>query len=183
MLRPALKFFKQKIREAILSFYDPAAHTFGNGTHDSLALATGVFENDPQEKRLLAASLAKYYVDNGHEFDGGFMSYNIYPELSRAGYVDDALKMLVNDSYPGPARSIKKHDATTYWEMYIKEPITQRQRGLDFYAFAHPTGWMVTDLAGIRFDSKIPGGQRLILEPQVPMREKLDWVEGEMKTQ
>jgi alpha-L-rhamnosidase len=29
----------------------------------------------------------------------------------------------------------------------------------------------------------VPGGQRLILEPQVPVREKLDWVKGELQTQ
>jgi len=37
-MRRTLALNREKIRKGIMAFYDPAAHTFGNGTHDSLAL-------------------------------------------------------------------------------------------------------------------------------------------------
>ncbi|MHB8902437.1 MAG: family 78 glycoside hydrolase catalytic domain, partial [Thermoguttaceae bacterium] len=139
----------EKIRETVLGHYDRQRHTFGNGTHDSLALAYGLVA-DGAERERLAASLAGYYRANGHQFDGGFMSYEIYPQLSKFGYVDDALTMLVNPEPPGPARSVAQYDATSFWEAYYLDHDFQMHRGLDFIAFAHSIGWMLTDLAGIR---------------------------------
>jgi hypothetical protein len=156
-----------KIRATILGFYDTKKHTFGNGTHDSLALAYGVIA-DPAEQNELAASLAGYYRSNGHQFDGGFMSYEIYPQLSKFGYVDDAYRMLVNPEPPGPARSVMQDDATSFWEAYYLEHDFQMFRGLNFMAFAHSIGWMITDLAGIRYDSSSTAGGRLTLSPKIP---------------
>ena len=150
-----------------MSFYDSKKHTFGNGTHDSLVLAYGVMTN-PGEVERLAASLAGYYRANGHRFDGGFMSYEIYPQLSRYGYVDDAVKTLVNTEPPGPAWSVKNYDATSFWEAYYLDHDFQMNRGLDFIAFAHSTGWMITDLAGIRYESPFGSRVRLSLVPKFP---------------
>jgi alpha-L-rhamnosidase len=166
----------EKIRATVMGFYDGRKHTFGNGTHDSLALAYGVI-TDPTEQKALAASLVGYYRANGHQFDGGFMSYEIYPQLSRFGYADDAVKMLVNTKPPGPARSVKVYDATSFWEAYYLDHDYQMFRGLNFMATAHPIGWMLTDLAGIRFNA-----DRLVLAPAVPRTEKLDWVKASVKT-
>jgi hypothetical protein len=148
-----------------MAFYDAQTHTFGNGTQDSLALAYGIFAGDPAEEKALAASMVGHYRANGYQFDGGFMTYELYPMLAKYGYVDDALKMMLNPDYPGPAWSIKKYDATTYWERYIADEKDQLNRGLNFVAFTHPTDWMVRYLAGIRLDPSVPGGRRLILEP------------------
>jgi alpha-L-rhamnosidase len=171
----------EKVRGTVMSFYDTAQHTFNNGTHDSLALAYGLVA-DRAEQEKVAASLAGYYRANGHQFDGGFMSYEIYPQLSRHGYGDDAVRMLVNTEPPGPARSAKEDDATTFWEAYYLDHDFQMNRGLNFVAFAHSIGWMITDLAGIRCDPAVPGGQRLILEPAVPKSERLEWVQASLQT-
>jgi hypothetical protein len=40
-----------KIRAALMPFYDPNKHTFGNGTHDSLALAFGVIQDPAKAVR------------------------------------------------------------------------------------------------------------------------------------
>ncbi len=104
----------KRVRKAVLSRYDREKSTFGNGTQDSLTLAFGVFRDDASEEKKLAASLAGYYRENGHQFDGGFMSYWIYPMLARHGYGEDAYKMLTNPDYPGPAWSVEKWDATTF---------------------------------------------------------------------
>jgi alpha-L-rhamnosidase len=170
------------IRKGILNRYDAEKHTFGNGTQDSLALAYGIFENDPAEEKALAASMVGYYRANGHKFDGGFMTYELYPMLAKFGYVDDALMMMRNPDYPGPAWSIEKYDATTYWERYISNEEDQMNRGLNFFAFAHPTAWMVRELAGIRLDPAVPGGRRLILEPFIPATGKPDHVKASQKT-
>ncbi len=168
----------EKIRATILGFYDTKKHTFGNGTHDSLALAYGVI-TDPSEQAALAASLAGWYKANGHQFDGGFMSYEIYPQLTKFGYVDDAFKMLVNPVPPGPARSVEVYDATTFWEAYSLDHDTQMARGLNFMPFAHSIGWMITDLAGIRRGPQPFSSGRLVLAPKIPSG--LAWVKATLE--
>ena len=170
-----------KAHAAVMRFYRPDEHTFGNGTQDSLALAFGVIE-DPAEERRLAASLVGYYRKNGYQFDGGFMSYWIYPMLSRHGYGDDALKMMRNTQSVGPAWAIDRYDATTFWETYFAAPKAQFQRSLNHHAGTHPAAWLLTDLAGIRLDETVPGGRRLILAPMVPQSEKLDHVTAALRT-
>jgi alpha-L-rhamnosidase len=168
-------------RDAVMRFYRRDEHTFGNGTQDSLALAFEVM-SDAEENQRLAASLANHYRNNGHQFDGGFMSYWIYPMLSRYGYGDDALKMMRNTDYPGPAWSIERYDATTFWEMFTFDTVAQFQRSLNHHAINHPAAWLLTDLAGIRLDNTRPGGRHLILEPSVPGGEQLEWVSASMLT-
>jgi alpha-L-rhamnosidase len=166
---------------AVMRFYRPAGHTFGNGTQDSLALAFGVID-DPAEEKQLAASLVGHYRKNGYQFDGGFMSYWIYPMLSRYGYGDDALKMMRNTQCVGPAMAIKRHDATTFYETYFSGLKPQFERSLNHHAGTHPAAWLLTDLAGIRFDNTHPGEGRLILNPAVPVAEDLDWVNASLMT-
>jgi len=173
--------YAETIRTAVMKRYDAANHTFGNGTQDSLALAYGLI-SDPVEEKELAASLAGYYRANGHRFDGGFMSYEIYPMLSRFGYVEDAYAMLVNPDYPGPAWSIQTLDATSFFERYVTNMDEQKKVGWNFMAFAHSIGWMITDLAGIRYAEGIPNGKRMELAPQVPASGKLEQVEASLKT-
>lgn len=171
----------EKIRTTIMRFYNAAKHTFGNGTHDSLALAYSVI-TDPDEQKRLAASMAGYYRANGLKFDGGFMSFEIYPQLSKYGYVDEAYEMLVNPDYPGPAWSVKTYDATSFWEAYYLDKDYQMFRGLNFIAYAHPIGWMITDLAGIRYAPGVPNGKRMLLAPAVPKTGKLKQTKASLKT-
>lgn len=157
-----------KIRESIVrNFYDSKNHTFGNGTHDSLALAFSIVS--PSESKALAVSLAKYYQDNGKKFDGGFMSYHIYPQLAENGFVDLALEMLLNPDYPGIAQSIRDHDATTIFERFrMDSRRSQLRQSLDHHAMNHPTAWMLNYLAGIRCQANSPGFQRILLSPVIP---------------
>ena len=165
--------YANNIRSAVMKRYDPSKHTFGNGTEDSLALAYGLV-TDPVEEKALAESLVGHYRANGHQFDGGFMSYELYPMLSKYGYVEDAYEMLVNTDYPGPAWSVKTYDATSFYELYSLDKDQQMKVGQDFFAFGHSIGWMITDLAGIRYTTEEPNGKRMILAPQVPRSGKLD---------
>jgi alpha-L-rhamnosidase len=87
-----------------------------------------------------------------------------------------------NTDYPGPAWSIEAHDATTFWELFTKNPAAQFQRSLNHHAINHPAAWLLTDLAGIRFDNAHPGEGRLILDPAVPVAEDLDWVSASLMT-
>ncbi|MGZ0709317.1 family 78 glycoside hydrolase catalytic domain [Coraliomargarita sp. W4R53] len=171
----------QLTHKAILSFYRSDEHTFGNGTQDSLALAFGVFK-DPEEIRLLAKSLANYYIKNHYKFDGGFLSYWIYPMLSRHGYEDVALKMIRNTDYAGPAWSIVEHDATTYWEVFAFDESTWKPRSHNHHAISHPSAWMITDLAGIRLADDKVGFQHIVLGPSLPQSEKLDWIRASKTT-
>jgi alpha-L-rhamnosidase len=163
-------------------YYDPERDTFGNGTHDSLALA---FDLPPSgERPRVVSSLADVYLRNGGQFDGGFMSYHIYPELSRNGYVDLAYEMLMNPDYPGIAWSIETFGATSVWERYVR-PNEKGMAGLQrvshaHHAMNHPSAWMLTDLLGIQANPLYPGFQNFILAPRIP--EKLDWAKGSVET-
>jgi alpha-L-rhamnosidase len=169
-----------RIRQAVVAkYYDAGRHTFGNGTHDSLALAFGLVE--PAERAAVAASLAGVYKKNGQQFDGGFMSYFIYPQLAEHGHVDLALAMLRNADYPGIAQSIRDFDATTIFEQFYRDdPAAQRRQSLNHHAMNHPTAWMLNWLAGIRLDPVEPGGRRLVLAPAIPR--DLQSVDATMRT-
>jgi alpha-L-rhamnosidase len=170
----------QRIGASIVkAYYDADKKTFGNGTHDSLALEFGIVE--PRDRQAVAASLAKIYQDNGKRFDGGFMSYNIYPQLTRFGYVDLALAMLKNPDYPGIAQSIRDHDATTIFEKFrVDSRQSQVRHSLDHHAMNHPTAWLLNDIAGIRSHPDHPGMQHLLLAPSIP--EALNHANGTLKT-
>lgn len=170
----------ERIRKSIIdNYYDRENKTFGNGTHDSLALEFGVL--DPSDKNELADTLAKTYRENGKKFDGGFMSYFIYPQLTENGHVDLALEMLLNPNYPGIAQSIRDFDATTIFERYRSDSRTQQVgHSLDHHAMNHPTAWMLNYLAGIRIHPDEPGSRRLLLKPFIPC--DLEWVESTKET-
>nr|WP_197530528.1 alpha-L-rhamnosidase [Bythopirellula polymerisocia] len=170
----------ERIRKSIIQkYYDPQKKTFGNGVHDSLALAFGVV--DPSEREDVATSLAKIYQENGKKFDGGFMSYNIYPQLTENGYVDLALDMLRNPNYPGIAQSIRDYDATTIFEKFRNDSRGKQLRhSLDHHAMNHPTAWMLNYLAGIRCHPDEPGFRRILLQPYIPTN--LEWMEADVKT-
>lgn len=163
----------ERIRAAVMDkYYDAETRTFGNGTHDSLALAFDLVS--PDERKALAASLARTYRENGKKFDGGFMSYNIYPQLAENGEVDLALAMLRNTDYFGIAWSIKKYDATTIWESYYDMPVAHRS-SLDHHAMNHPSAWMITHLAGIQTTYR-----KVVLAPCIPA--DLDRVSASVET-
>lgn len=161
------------------NYYDFENRTFGNGTHDSLALEFGIFNGSDHND--LARTLAQTYQENGKKFDGGFMSYFIYPQLTKNGHVDLALEMLRNPDYPGIAQSIRDYDATTIFERYRNDNRTRQLRhSLDHHAMNHPTAWMLNYLAGIQIDPTEPGSRKLLLQPYFP--KDLDWVDAEKQT-
>ncbi len=152
----------EKIRASIIEkYYDHNKHSFGNGTHDSLALAFDLPEAN--EHKAVAQSLAKVYQDNGKQFDGGFMSYFIYPELSNNGYNDLALDMLRSSDYPGLAWSITEFDATSVWEKFTYDKEERENRSLNHHAMNHPSGWLLTHIAGIKVSH-----ENITLEPYIP---------------
>jgi len=168
-----------RIRTSVLSkYYDAQAKTFGNGTQDSLALAFRL--PDPDQRDAVARSLARVYQDNGKQFDGGFMSYQIYPQLAEHGEVDLALAMLRNPDYPGLAWSIKNFDATTVWEKFSLDPVERQDRSLDHHAMNHASAWLLTHLAGIQAHPRTPGFQHILLSPYVPR--DLEWVRATVTT-
>jgi len=171
----------ERIKAVILSeFYDEEKQSFGNGTQDSLALAFGLVPESQIDG--VARSLAKVYQKNGNQFDGGFMSYNIYPQLAEHGNVDLALKTLLNPDYPGLAMSIRDFDATTIYERFwgLEKYDAQMKVSHDHHAMNHPTAWMLNYLAGIQRHPDSVGYRRLLLQPHIP--EKLEWVEAEQQT-
>ena len=164
----------QKIRASILKkYYDYENNTFGNGTQDSLALAFNILP--PLEEKALSESLAGYYRKNGKKFDGGFMSYFIYNELTDAGYGNLAFEMLCNTDYPGLAWSIEKFDATTVWERFTYDKNMMEDRSLNHHAMNHPSAWLLSHLAGIRTDA-----DNITLKPFIP--KDLSWVKASIST-
>ena len=160
-------------------YFDAASSTYGNGTHDSLALAFGLVPDDRRAR--VAESLARTYRDNGGRFDGGFMSYEIYPQLTRFGHVDLALSMLRNTDYPGLAQSIRDHDATTVFEQFRNDGWEEQfELSLDHHAMNHPTAWLLNDVAGIAASADHPGMRRIRLAPRPP--KQLDHAAATLRT-
>jgi len=164
----------ERIRASIIeNYYDADKHTFGNGTQDSLALAFDL--PAPEDRAAVAESLARIYRENGKKFDGGFMSYHIYPQLVENGEVDLALDMLRNPDYPGLAWSIVNFDATTIWEHFSYDKAWREHKSLDHHAMNYKAAWLLTHLAGIQATHR-----EIVLKPNIP--KDLDWVSASMDT-
>ena len=165
-------------------FLNRKTNTYGNATHDSLALSMGIVPEDASEG--VQNSLRAYYKKNQKRFDGGFMSYNIYPWLSKLGESELAYEMLTSPHYQGLAWSIKYHNATSFWEFYGHYSDRWKQlilpdRSRAHHAMNHPAAWLLNHVAGIQHDETAePGMQSFILAPK--FLDALHHAEGSCET-
>jgi hypothetical protein len=141
------------------------------------------FDLLPDELRVKAAD----YLDEDIKAKGmhlatGFVGVSyLLPVLTRAGKVDTAYSLLLQDTFPSWLFSVK-HGATTIWERWdgwtpekgFQDP---GMNSFNHYSLGSCGEWLFDAAAGIGFDQGNPGYHHVIIRPRVAAS-PLTWVKA-----
>lgn len=125
---------------------------------------------DENMRARVAKDLNKLIVDNGYHLTTGFVGtpYLCFA-LSGNGYHDTAVKLLMQESYPGWLYSVSK-GATTIWEHWdsIKPDGSfwkDDMNSFNHYSYGAIGDWMYRKVAGLDMDLTVPAFKRIRIEP------------------
>ncbi|WP_270168189.1 alpha-L-rhamnosidase [Paenibacillus sp. SYP-B4298] len=125
---------------------------------------------DGEAKRRVADDLNHLIIENDYHLTTGFVGtpYLCFA-LSNNGYHDTAVRLLLQESYPGWLYSVSK-GATTIWEHWdsIKPDgsfWSDDMNSFNHYAYGAIGDWMYRKIAGLDMDSSEPGYKRIRIEP------------------
>ncbi|MBB6636612.1 alpha-L-rhamnosidase [Cohnella thailandensis] len=133
-----------------------------------LALAFDLLE-EPMRPRV-AKDLHELIVDNGYHLTTGFIGTPyLCTALSNHGYHATAVRLLLQDSYPGWLYSVSQ-GATTIWEHWdgIKPDGTfwsENMNSFNHYAYGAIGDWLYRKVAGLGMDETVPAYKRVRIEP------------------
>jgi alpha-L-rhamnosidase len=144
----------------------------------------------------LRAKAAQYLVEDirgkGGHLSTGFVGVSyLLPVLTRAGELDTAFQLLVQDTFPSWLFSVK-HGATTIWERWdgwtpdkgFQDP---GMNSFNHYSLGSCGEWMFDTLAGIALDEEKPGYRHVIIHPRAgggitSARARLETMRGPVAT-
>ncbi len=138
------------------------------------------FELLPESLRATAAQ----YLDEGIKAKGNHLSTGfvgvsyLLPDLTKAGKIDTAYNLLLQDTFPSWLFSVK-HGATTIWERWdgwtpdkgFQDP---GMNSFNHYSLGSCGEWLFESAAGIGMDRDHPGFKHVIVRPQTAS--PLTWV-------
>jgi alpha-L-rhamnosidase len=161
----------QQIKAAFNRVYVAADGRIKGNTQTCYVLALS-FDLLPTEKQAVAA---KYLVEdiaakNGHLSTGFVGVGHLMPVLTRAGYLDVAYRLLLQDTFPSWLYSIRQ-GATTIWERWdgwTKEKGFQDpgMNSFNHYSLGSVGEWMYDTVAGIGLDPDRPAFMHIIIRPR-----------------
>ena len=116
---------------------------------------------DGSQKGNLQKELCALVRRNGYHVGTGFLSTPfVLQQISEAGDIQAAYRMLEREDYPGWIYEIRQ-GATTVWENWNGEA------SRNHYSNGAVCEWMIGYQAGIIADKNLPGYQNFILQPTV----------------
>ncbi|MDR6884790.1 family 78 glycoside hydrolase catalytic domain [Bacillus sp. 3255] len=126
---------------------------------------------DDSVRARVARDLNDLIRDNDYHLSTGFVGtpYLCFA-LSNNGYHETAVKLLMQESYPGWLYSVSK-GATTIWEHWdsIKPDgsfWSDDMNSFNHYAYGAIGDWMYRQIAGLDMDSAVPAFKRIHIEPK-----------------
>lgn len=133
-----------------------------------LALVFDLVEDEVRAR--VAKDLNELILDNDYHLSTGFVGtpYLCFA-LSNNGYHETAVKLLLQESYPGWLYSVSK-GATTIWEHWdsIKSDgsfWSDDMNSFNHYAYGAIGDWMYRKIAGLDMDVTVPAFKRIHIEP------------------
>lgn len=161
-------------------YVKPDGRIYGN-TQCCYAMALK-FDLLPENLRPIAA---QYLEDDikakGMHLSTGFVGVSyLLPVLTRAGKVDTAYALLMQDTFPSWLFSVK-HGATTIWERWdgwtpekgFQDP---GMNSFNHYSLGSCGEWLFDAVAGIGIDPADPGYKHILIHPRVTG--PLTWVKA-----
>ncbi|MFS0778117.1 family 78 glycoside hydrolase catalytic domain [Neobacillus sp. 3P2-tot-E-2] len=122
-------------------------------------------------KERTAHELNELIIQNDYHLNTGFVGTPyICFALSKGGYHETAVKLLMKEDYPSWLYQIKK-GATTVWEHWdsIKPDgsfWSDQMNSLNHYAYGSIGNWMYKVVAGLDMDAASPAYKRIKIEPK-----------------
>jgi alpha-L-rhamnosidase len=122
-------------------------------------------------KERTAHELNELIIQNDYHLNTGFVGTPyICFALSKGGYHDTAVKLLMKEDYPSWLYQIKK-GATTVWEHWdsIKPDgsfWSDQMNSFNHYAYGSIGNWMYKVVAGLDMDVACPAYKRIKIEPK-----------------
>ncbi len=136
---------------------------YGTGSQSSYALPLYMGMVAPEHRDSAVAHLLSDIEKHGYRLTTGEVGNRyMFEFLAQNGYNDYMYKMHNHEEVPGYGFQ-KKFGATTLTEQW--DP--RQGASWNHFMLGAIDEWFFTSLAGIRFDPQHPGGQYLIIQPQV----------------
>ena len=173
------------IRKAFNDKYvKPDGHVSGN-TQCGYVMALK-FDLLPAALRAKAAEyLEADIISKSYHLSTGFVGVSyLLPELTKAGKVDTAYRLLLQDTFPSWLFSVKM-GATTIWERWDGWTPDKGFQDVGMNSFNHYSlgscgEWLYNAVAGINFDPAAPAFKHIIIRPAV--NGKLSKASGQLRS-
>jgi alpha-L-rhamnosidase len=126
---------------------------------------------DGKAKERTAYELNQLLIQNDYHLNTGFVGTPyISLALSKGGYHETAVKLLMKDDFPSWLYQVKK-GATTVWEHWdsIKQDgsfWSDQMNSFNHYAYGSIGNWMYRVVAGIGMDPAKPAYKKIKIEPK-----------------
>lgn len=133
----------------------------------------------PDKRKTVQAIVEDIYKHDIHMTTGNICSRYILEVLVENGYIDLAYELVTQTTYPSWGYMVEK-GATTTWERweYVESGPLLGMASHDHPMYSTVSAWFYRYLLGIQ--PLEPGFQVFEVKPCIP--EKLEWVEGTLKT-
>jgi alpha-L-rhamnosidase len=166
-----------RLKELInTKFFNASANTYAEGTQtaQALALYLGIVPEGKEE--AVAAGLKEKVAANDHFLDFGLLGSKTVPAmLTRYGYVEDVMKMVLKTKAPSWGYWVETMGYTTLPETWTLSP-EFHDASLNHVFMGDVSAWMMNRIAGINYDESKPGFRNILITPHFV--KELDWAEG-----
>lgn len=142
----------------------------GTQTSYIIPLAFNLLKGNAAQKA--AHELHRMIVTNDYHLTTGFLGTpHLCSVLSKYGYHETALRLLLQEEYPSWLFEVK-NGATTIWERWnsMNPDGTFNDSGMtsfNHYAYGAVAEWMQRTIAGISFDETTPGYKKFTIAPEI----------------
>ncbi|WP_419876455.1 family 78 glycoside hydrolase catalytic domain [Candidatus Pristimantibacillus sp. PTI5] len=161
----------EQVREAFQDEFVTKMGRIASPTQTAHVLALVFDLVDDHVKKRVAADLNNMIVENDYHLSTGFVGtpYLCFA-LSNNGFHTTAIRLLLQESYPGWLYSVSK-GATTIWEHWdsVKPDgsfWSDDMNSFNHYAYGAIGDWMYKNVAGLNMSPSVPGFKRARIAPQ-----------------
>nr|WP_320059107.1 family 78 glycoside hydrolase catalytic domain [uncultured Bacteroides sp.] len=160
-------------------YFNRSSCSYANGSQTALAIALALELVPKEYEARVAEHLNRKIVENNYHLDFGVLGSKYVPRmLSKYGYAETAYKMATQETAPSWGNWIKL-GFTTLAETWVLSP-EFRDASVNHVFLGDISAWMLNTLAGINYDDKNRGFEKIIIKPDY-VRD-LSWVKGEYKS-
>lgn len=160
----------QSIKKAFIARYVSSDGHVRSETQCAYLMALR-FDLLPDDLRAKAAGyLEADIIQKDYHLSTGFVGVSyLLPELTKAGKIDTAYRLLLQDTFPSWLFSVRM-GATTIWERWDGWTPDKGFQNIGMNSFNHYSlgscgEWLYETVAGIRTDPEHPGFKKIIIHP------------------